>query len=154
MSTHFNSMNTQSANQIELRIRTMRTLWIGMILSVGAYYVFTLVAGRSDDITPNPTLSLILTGVALSMTLISFAVKNRLLSRAVDQQQVQLVQQGYIVTWALSEVAALLGLLDFFVTGDRYYYLLFLIAAGSLLLHFPRREHVMNASFKSGSFTV
>ena len=139
---------------MELRIRTMRTLWIGMLLSVGAYYVFTLVAGRSDDITPKPILSLILTGVALSMTLISFAVKNKLLSRAVDQQQVQLVQQGYIVTWALSEVAALLGLLDFFLTGDRYYYLLFLIAAGALLLHFPRREHVVNASFKSGSFTV
>jgi len=126
----------------------MRTLWIAMLLSVGSYYVFTLFAGRSDDITPNRTLSLILTGVALSMTLISFAVKNRLLSRAVEQQQVQLVQQGYVVAWALTEVTALLGLLDFFLSGNRYYYLLFLIAAGGLLLQFPRREHVVNASFK------
>ena len=146
-------MNTQSANQIELRIRTMRTLWIAMLLSVGAYYVFTFFAGRSEEITPNRTLSLILAGVALLTTLLSFLVKNKLLSVAVERQQVQLVQQGYIVIWALSEVAALLGLLDFFLTGDRYYYVLFLIAACGLLLHFPRREHVLNAAFKSSSFT-
>ena len=41
-----------------------------------------------------------------------------------------------------------IGLLDFFLSGNPYYYLLFLIAAGGLLLQFPRREHVVNASFK------
>ena len=105
-----------------------------MLLSIGAYYVFTFFAGGREEITPNRTLSLMLVGVALLTTLLSFLVKNKLLSRAVEQQQVQLVQQGYIVTWAITEVAALLGLLDFFLTGDRYYYLLFLIAACGLLL--------------------
>jgi hypothetical protein len=148
-------MNTQSANQkdpqgnIELRIRTMRTLWIAMFLSIGVYYVFTFFAGRSEDINPNSTLSLTLVGGALLITLISFPIKNGLLTRAVEQQQVQLVQQGYVVTWALTEVAALLGLLDFFLTGNRYYYVLFIIAGCGQLLHFPRREPVINAWFKS-----
>ena len=145
-------MNTQSANpqvDIEQRLRTMRTLWIAMLLSIGMYYVFTFFVERSRDVTPNRTLSLVLVGVALLTTLISFPIKNKLLTRAVDQQQVQLVQQGYIVAWAITEVAALLGMLDFFLTGNRYYYVLFLIAACGLLLHSPRREHVMNATFKS-----
>jgi hypothetical protein len=50
------------------------------------------------------------------------------------------------VAWAITEVGALLGLLDFFKSADRYYYVLFLIAACGQLLHFPRREHVINAS--------
>jgi len=148
-------MNTQSANQkdpqgnIELRIRTMRTLWIAMFLSIGFYYAFTFFAGRSEDVNSNSTLSLTLVGGALLTTLISFPIKNRLLTRAVEQQQVQLVQQGYVVAWALTEVAALLGLLDFFLTGNRYYYILFIIAACGQLLHFPRREPVINAWFRS-----
>jgi hypothetical protein len=127
----------------------MRTLWIAMFFSVGLYYAFTLFVGRSEKLTPNSRVSLVLAGVAVLTTLISFPIKNRLLTRAVEQQQASLVQQGYIVTWALSEVAALLGVLDFFSTGDRYYYILFLIAACGFLLHFPRREHVINASFKN-----
>ena len=92
-------------------------------------------AGRSAERALNDTMALV--------------IKNKLFTRAVEQRQPQLVQQGYIVAWAVSEVAALLGLLDFYVTGNRYYYVLFIIAACTQLLHFPRREHVMNASFKS-----
>jgi len=66
----------------------------------------------------------------------------------VDQQRVRLVQQAYIVAWAITETAALVGLLLFFLNGNRYYYVLFVIAAAGMLLHFPRREHVINASFK------
>ena len=130
----------------------MRTLWIAMFLSVGLYYMFTVFQGRSEDIKPNNNLSLMLVGVGLLTTLISFPVKNRLLTRAVEQQQVQLVQQGYIVAWAIAEVAALLGMLDFFLNGNRYYSILFIIAACGQLLHFPRREPVINASFRSPMF--
>jgi hypothetical protein len=149
-------MNAQSPNQkdpqenVELRIRTLRTLWIAMFLSVVSYYVFTFFAGQ--NVNPNATVSLMLVGVGLLTTLISFPVKNKLLTRAVEQQQVPLVQQAYIVALALTEVAALLGLLDFFLTGNRYYYVLFIIAACGQLLHFPRRDHVINASFKSSVF--
>jgi hypothetical protein len=150
--------NPQSANQndpqtkMELRIRSLRTLWTAMLLSIGMYYVFTLFAGRQENVEPNNTLFLVLVVVALSTTLISFPIKNRLLSRAVAEEQVQFVQPAYILAWALSEVAALLGIVDFFATGDRYYYILFIIGACGQLLHFPRREHVVNASAKSPIF--
>lgn len=141
-------MNDPQQN-IELRIRTMRTLWLALFSSIGLYYLFiTVLAQRSENITPNVTLSLVLIVVALSTTLISFLIKNTLLRRAIDQQQVGLVQQAYIVAWAITEGAALLGMLDFFLSGTHYYYIPFIIAAVADLLHFPRSEHVINASFK------
>ncbi|HZN09907.1 MAG TPA: hypothetical protein VFB65_24135 [Pyrinomonadaceae bacterium] len=142
--------NTQE--NVELRLRTMRTLWMGMILSILGYFVLTLFAGRSEDLEPNPTLSLILLAVAASAALVSFPLKSKLLNRAIEQKQVPMVQQACIVAWAITEVGGLLGVLDFFMTGNRYYYLLFMIAALGQLLHFPRREHVLNAWAKSPIF--
>ena len=148
-------MNPQSANQnnpqtrVEARVLTMRTIWMALLMSVVIYYVITFFVQRPNDVVANPTLSLVLICVAVLAALISFLIKNRLLSKAVDQQQVGMVQQAYVVTWAMNEVAALLGLLDFFTTADRYYHALFIIGALGLLLHFPRREPVVNAAFKS-----
>lgn len=147
-------MNTQPINNphanIELTLRTLRTLWIAMFLALGGFFVLTIFAKPSSDVTPNPTLSLILILVGVSATLVSFLIRSKFLSRAVDQQQTAMVQQAYVVGWAINEVAALLGLLDFFVAGHRHYYLLLIISALGLLLQFPRREPVMNAGFTKG----
>jgi magnesium-transporting ATPase (P-type) len=148
-------MNTPSANQsdpqtsIELRIRTMRTLWFALLLSVGVYFGFTLFAGRKEGLAPNPTMSLTLLCIAMLTVLVAFVIKSKLLSKAMEQQNPGMVQQGYVMTWAITEVSALLGLLDFFLTNDRYYYFLLIIAALGLLVHFPRREHVVNAAFRA-----
>jgi hypothetical protein len=144
-------MNPQPANQphnVELRMRTLRILWFALFLSVGMYYVFTLFAERSPDLKPNNTMSIALIGVGVSMVLVSFLVKSKLLARAIDQQQLLLVQQAYVVALAMCEVPALLGMLDFFTTADPNYYVLMIIAAIAQLLHFPRREHVENAAYK------
>ena len=146
-------MNTANQNDpqtsIDLRIRTMRTLWFCLLLSIGSYYVFTFIAKRNESLEPNTNLSLTLICVGMLIVAVTFLIKSRLLSKAMEQQDVGMVQQAYIMTWAINEVAALLGLLDFFLTNDRYYYVLFIVAVLGLLLHFPRREHVVNAAFKS-----
>src|ERR1044072_1117261 len=140
---------TNPQTDIELRIRTMRTLWFALLLSVGIYYGFTLVAERREGLESNPSLSLSLMGAAMLMVLVAFVIKSKLLSKALEQQNTGMVQQAYVVTWAINEVAALLGLMDFFLTNDRYYFVLLIIAALGLLLHFPRREHVVNAAFNN-----
>jgi len=145
-------MNQNLQQNVELRIRTMRIIWLAMVLSIGAYYVVTILAPRASDNEPNDTLFLVFVGLALAAVLISFPIKARLLSRAVDQQQTARVQQAYTVAWAITEVAAVLGLLDYFLTGNRYYYVLFIIAFCGQLLHFPKREHVMNAAYKGSTF--
>lgn len=125
----------------------MRTMWIALIFSIGGYFVLTLFARRSQNTEANTMLSVILAVVAAAATLISFPIKSKLLTLAVDRGQIQQVQQAYVVAWAVTEVGALLGVLDYFMTTNRYYYVLFLIAACGQLLHFPRSEHVISASF-------
>src|SRR5215211_7414090 len=95
---------------IEPRIRTMRTIWTAMLMSIGFYYALTFFRTRPEHVESNNTLFLVLVGIALSTTLISFPIKNKLISQAIEQQHVPLVQQSYIVAWALSEIPALLGL--------------------------------------------
>jgi hypothetical protein len=142
-----NQNNPQT--EIELRIRTLRTLWFALLGSIGIYYGFTLVVERREGLEPNPSLSLSLICVAMLMVLVAFVIKTKWLSRALEQKSTGMVQQAYVVTWAITEIAALLGLMDFFLTNDRYYFVLLIIAALGVLLHFPRREHVVNAAFKS-----
>jgi hypothetical protein len=137
---------------VELRIRTLRVIWIGLLSSIGAYFALTLLVERPEGGEPNTTLSLILVALSASTTMASFLVKGKLLGRAIEQEQPAQVQQAYVVAWALTEVAALLGVIDYFTTSNAYYYALFLIAAGGQLLHFPRSEHVINASFKRTNF--
>jgi hypothetical protein len=150
------AMSTQPENQkdvqdkIEQRIRTMRTLWMALFFSIVLYYALTFFMKASER--PNSMLSLTLLVAGIATTLASFLIKHKLLTRATEQQQVPMVQQGYVVAWAVTEVAAMMGLLDFFLTGNRYYYVLFIVAACGQLLHFPRREHLINASFKSLRF--
>jgi len=120
-----------------------------MFMSIILYYGLTFFVGPREETASNYMLSLVLLVVGILTMLFSFPVKSRLITYAVEQQRVQLVQQAYILALALCEVPALLGLLDFFATGHRHYYVLFLVAALGQLLHFPRREHVVNASSKT-----
>ena|ERR1041384_6449790 len=142
-------MNPQT--NVEQRVLTLRIIWMALFMSVVIYYVITLFVARPENVAPNPTLSIALICVAMLAILISVLIKNRLLDKAVEQRHLGMVQQAYVVTWAITEVAALLGLLDYFTTADRYHHALFIIAAMGLLFHFPRRESVVNAAFK-GSF--
>jgi predicted permease len=146
------SKPTNPLQNIDLRMRTLRTLWFGLFLSVPMYFVFTIFIGRREGVTPNNAVSLVLMGVSLSIALLSFFIKNKLLTHAIDQQRVPLVQQAYVATWAIAEIPALLGVLDFLFTGNRYYYLLMIMAVVLQLIHFPRREQVENASLKRSSF--
>lgn len=136
-------MQTDNQN-LELRLRSMRTLWVALLLSIGGYFVLTMFAHRSESVEANSTLSMSLILIATSTTLVSFLIKSKLLAKATDDGQ---VQQAYVVAWAVTEAGALMGVLDYFLTTDRYYYAPFLMAVVGQLLHFPRTEHVVNASF-------
>ena len=137
-----------SQDNVELRIRTMRLIWFALLSSIGIYFALTRFVERRESLEPNNTLSLIFIALAAATALASFVIKSKLLGKAIDQQQPAQVQQAYVVAWALNEVGALLGVIDYFTTSSPYYYVLFLIAALGQLLHFPRGEHVINASFK------
>jgi hypothetical protein len=81
--------------------------------------------------------------------IVSFVVKRKLLERSVEKQDVNLVQKSLVVACAMCEVSALLGLVERLAIGNREYYLLFLMAAAGTASHFPRREHLLAASYQN-----
>lgn len=141
-----------SPEAVELQLRTTRVLWLGSLFSYVAFYIVTIFNPRPEDLEPNNTLFLVFVAIALTTTLASFVVKQRFFKQAEEKQQVELVRQGFIIATAITEVGALLGVLDYFRSGNRYYYLLFIIAACGQLLHYPRRDPFLHATFKTSTF--
>jgi hypothetical protein len=94
-------------------------------------------------------LTVILTALGTFMIGVSFVIKQRFLNQSVEQQKVALVQTGFIVAIAMCEAGALFGLVDLMTTGNRYYFVVMIIAVLGILIHFPRRDHLLAAGYKN-----
>jgi NADH:ubiquinone oxidoreductase subunit 2 (subunit N) len=138
-------------NNLDKRYQTLIVLWFALLLSVGMYFLFlTFAAPRIQDEPANRSSLLIvaLTALGAFLVIVSFVVKQKLLQRSVEKQDVGLVQKALVIACAMCEVSALLGFVERLVIGNREYYWLFLFAAGGIALHFPRRSQLESASYK------
>ena len=143
------------ATNIDGRYRVMLVLWLGFFSSLGFYYVVSLFIQQPDaDAAQSRILTFAFTALGILIVVVAIVVKQKFLSQSVEKQEIDLVQTGLIVGLALCEAAALFGLMDRVVTGNRYYFVLLLIAAIGMLLHFPRREHLLAASYKQISSSM
>lgn len=137
------------------RYQTMIILWFALLMSIGMYFFVSVFAG--PEIQPesgNPRssiLTVVLTALGTFLVIVSFAVKQKLLRRSVDQQDVNLVQKALVVACAICEATALFGVIERFTGGNRDYYLLFILAAAGIALHFPKRSQLEAASYKQRS---
>jgi len=133
------------------RYQTLLVLWFALFMSVVMYFVFSLVVPLTNDPgnPPNPPLVISLMVLGFLLVLLSFVVKSRLLERSVEKQDPAFVQKALVVACALCEASALLGLMERFVVGYRYYYFLFLFSAVGMALHFPRRNQLQNAGYRN-----
>ena len=140
---------------IEVRYRTLFILWFAICMSVLLFLVlvqFTPVkinvqhSTCSDCLSSNLRLSLVLNSLAIVPLGISFLIKQRILAQANALQKIDMVQSAYVVAFALCEASALLGLLDHFINGSHLYCVGFIFAGLGMLLHFPRKQHLLDAS--------
>lgn len=134
---------------LDARYRTILILWFALFVAIGLYFVVSLLNPATEQRTENKVLSYSLAVLGMFAVIASYFVKQRFLTQSVKEQNTFLVQQGTVIAAALCEASALLGLFDYFVTGNRYYYLLMIIAALGSLLNFPRRDQLLAASYKS-----
>ena len=145
--------NQSTEPNIDLRYRTLLTLWFALFVSVGLYFVVTLFNGpevpNDADIVPNTTFTIVITAAGILLVFFSFVVKRKFLELSVERQEMQFVQKGLVFACGMCEVSATLGLVEHFLTPTREYYLLFLIAAIGNALHFPRRQHLLAATYKT-----
>lgn len=127
----------------------MLIVWFAMLMSVGTFFVIAQLVERQ----PNPQedgnmLVWVLLALGIFTTLASFVIKSKILAQSVKEQRVDLVQSAMIVALALCEATSLFGLLAYFATGTRYYYIFFIIGVVGSLLHMPRRDQLLAASYK------
>ncbi len=136
---------------IEERHRVLLIVWGAFLASIVMYILvayFVRPAGTGDGGDNNLVVIIVLMMAGVSMVAVSFIIKNSLLAQAVSRQRIDSVQVAYIVAFALCESAALMGLVATFITAEAYSFLLFVIGAVGLLLHMPRRDHLLAATFK------
>ncbi len=138
---------------LDKRYQTLIVLWFALLMSVGMYFIFSLVAASEIDeqpgSAPNTLLFVILAIVGISLVGFSFVVKHKLLERSVERQDMSLVQKSLVIACAMCEVTAVLGLLGRFLIGSRYYYVLFIFSALGIALHFPRRIQLQAANYRN-----
>lgn len=139
----------EAQSRLDAKHRVMLILWVALVSALGFYYLLSLfVPGPETENDQGLTVTLVLTAVGISLGVISMVVKGRFIKQAEEKQTPALLQTGLIVSLALCETIGLLGLLDHFLTGNRYYVVLFIIAGIGMLFHFPRRSHLALASYR------
>jgi hypothetical protein len=133
----------------------MVVLWFGQIISIVALVCFALflvpVTRDIPGTTAGPLVRVGLTALGTLFVVLSFAVKRKLLATSVQKQQIDLVQKAFVTAVAMCEVSAVLGVIERFLINQRDYYFLFALAAVGIAFHFPRREHLLAATYKAST---
>ena len=136
----------ESEARVAARYQVFLVLSIAMLTSLGIFLslaVFVPGSGRHDR-----TMSYAFFGISMVLVIASLLIKQRQLRQAIENRQVALLQNAYILGFALCEAAALFGLLDHFVTGSGNYRFTFALAGLGMLVHFPKKDHVRAVSYQ------
>ena len=155
--------STVNVQEIDARLRTLRTMWAAFLGTVCLYAVVGFVVhppaftwralGFMGDGT-SVTLSLVTAGLffvgQLAVVLFSQLLLRSFLRRAEAEQNPALVQTGYILAFALCEAGALLGLVILFLIGSWNAFLLMAMSAMMIAILRPRREQLATAGYKTG----
>ncbi|HEX8176083.1 MAG TPA: hypothetical protein VF543_13265 [Pyrinomonadaceae bacterium] len=144
------SMNEPSSIEraVGARYRLLLIIWAAQSFALVTFFLLSLLVFGQRE-TGDATLFWLLSALSVVLVIVSFIIKRKYFAMAVEQQNTNHVQTGQIIAFALCEAAGLFGLTVRAVTGTPYFYLPFVVAALGLLLHFPKRETLMVASFRN-----
>ncbi|MCY7377001.1 MAG: hypothetical protein LH472_13665 [Pyrinomonadaceae bacterium] len=148
-------MPSQNLN-IETQYRTMSVLWFALLFSQIMLLVVLFFAKpeifRFDFskslLGENAAVILALAFVGISTFLLSFVWRKRFLAQAVSEQKPALVQTALIIGGALCEAISLFGLVLAFAFSYQYFFLWFALGILGTILHFPKRDNLIAASYK------
>jgi cation transport ATPase len=131
----------------QTRHRTLMIIWGAILTNVIVFFVLAnVIAPDTSRLSESNTLSFVLAAVATFVTIGSYFFRQKMLARAAEQQRPESVSSAYIVAFAMCELAALCGFMLRYLTSERSYYFLFIIAVFGLVLNLPKRDDIINAS--------
>lgn len=147
----------QQNPNVELQYRTMSIVWAALFFS---QFLFLLIlyfikpeVYSFDFRKPvldaqNFVFIIALAVVGISTFVASFILKSKLLKQAIESQNTALVQTALIIGCALCEATTLLGFVLAVAFGYQYFFLWFALGILGYILHFPRRDHLIAASYR------
>ena len=135
--------------QVAARHRTLLIIWFAILMSVGIMFFITFMIQRPATVSNDNTLLWVFMAASVFPLIFSFVLKRKLLAQSVMEQRLELVQTALILAVALCEAVGVLGLVVYFTTATPYYYIFFIVSVIGILLHMPRRDQLLAASFKA-----
>lgn len=134
----------------------MLVIWAGLLMSQFLFVVMIFVTRpklfKFDFSQPlggsSEAMVLGFAVAAITAVLFSFGFRKRLNDRAVAEQNTGQVQSGLIIALALCEVSSLFGLTLAFAFEYQYFFLWIGLGILGMLLHFPKRDQLLAASYK------
>jgi hypothetical protein len=141
-------VGTVPSASIEIRFRTLLIIWGSILSSVGLFFLLSFMAD-SESTGEAGILPWITLALSVTMVLLSFVVKARLLRSAEQKQDLNSVGSAYTVAFAMCEAAALFGLATRFIAGPvPVVYAMFGLAVAGLIANIPRKEHILAATYR------
>jgi len=149
---------------IEAQYKTLLILWAALLVSQLMFLVLlfftrpklfqfdfrqSILGEGTGDSGSTPAMIIGFGVAAVTAVLFSFAFRRRLNERAVAAQDTSLVQTGLIIALALCEASSLFGLALAFAFDYQYFFFWFAFGILGMALHFPRRDELHAASYKS-----
>lgn len=123
---------------VDSALQITRIIWGAFVMTQGLFFLLA-VTQPGAKVLADPVVTWTLLAVAMMLVPVSWVVKNRLLAQAAERQIIQGVQQAVIVALAICEVAGIMGIVDHFMFGSKFYFLFFIVAVLAILSHLPSR---------------
>lgn len=159
-------MEPKPNTNVEAQYKTMLLIWAALLMSQVMFLLMVFltrpelfgfdfsqpVLGPSGR--PTGTNAAVIIGfavAAVTAVLFSFAFRRRLNERAVTEQTTAHVQSGLIIALALCEASSLFGLALAFAFDYQYFFIWIALGIIGMALHFPKRDELHAASYKSAS---
>ena len=147
---------TNQTGNVEQSYRTLIIIWFALLNSQFLLLVVLYIARpeifRFDFskslLGENAAMIILLAVLAVSTFLLSFVLRRRFINQAINEQKVELVQTAVIIGCALCEAISLFGFVLVFTLNYQYFFLWFALGILGIILHFPRRDNLIAASYK------
>jgi hypothetical protein len=151
-------MNQNPQNlSVEQMYRAGLIIWLALIVSQLLFFVVIYFARpelfRFDFSKPllggdKSMMVIVFAFLALMTVAMSFVLKAKFYNQAVNEQKPALVQSGLVVACALCEASALFGVVLAFAFDYQYFFFWIIFGILGVLLHFPKRDTFISASYK------
>lgn len=148
-------MQHQNSN-VEGQYRILSIIWFALFASQTMFVVIIFLAKpeafqfdfSKSPLGENTLMTIMFAVLAISNLGLSLVFKRKYISQAITEHNPALVQTAMILGCALCESISLFGMVLAFAFSYQYFFLWFALGIAATILHFPKRENLIAASFK------